>query len=137
MASYDITADSELRDRVRSLTNYEDSPDELPQSRLKELTDSAKLELELRTGSTAWYSDKGLGHALVGLTAIKSKNSVENFSVSVWDVLGQTIDVSGVSDPDASQFEQWAGMVQTGLANSSATDEGDIPTGIVSNSYIG
>jgi len=144
MASYDITTDDELTTRVRALSQYADDPQELPSGELSTLVADAKREIHLRTDSNKWYDDasgtlqdRGLTQALLGLTLVKAKNAVENYSVSAWDVLGQTINVTGVADTDASQFEKWIGMMDEGLAKSSQTDEGDIPTNINSTSYIG
>lgn len=116
--------DSEVKTYVRTLTDYVDDPDQLPEPKLDNLIDLAKLEIYNKTDSDAFYDDSGLGEALIGATAIMAKARVENYSVSSWSIGDQTIDVQGASDQEAVQFQQWNNMVVNGLESSSASGSG-------------
>lgn len=139
MADYDISSNDDLKRLVRAETLYEDSPDELPESTLDDQIDSAKLYVHTKTGSDAWYTDRGLGLVLLGYTAAKAKGAVENISVDGWTVGGGdvSIDASGAGDPDQVQFAQYEEMIQTGLSTSDSVESSGLPTNINSASYIG
>lgn len=123
---------------VRGLTLYEDTADELPSSTLDTLVKTAKMRLQNKYGSDSFYSDSGLGQALVGATAIIAKSAVENYSVDRWDVGEGDIDVSGAGDADQVQFQQWARLTAEGVTSSDAvSDDSASPTGINSSPYIG
>jgi len=121
---------------IRGLTLYEDSPDELTTSELETHLRIAKMRLKTKTDSDNWYSDDGLGQALVATTAIVAKAAVENYSITRWDLGIGEIDVSGAGDEDNAQFSQWASMASEGIA---ASDNGSAlsATNINSGSYIG
>jgi len=131
---YDVTSDSELKTRVRALTGYEDTPDELSGTDLDSLVNAAKHRLAVQTGSENWYSDSAMGMALVGTTCIIAKSAVENYSVSSWTIGDQTIDVNGAGNVEQAQFQQWSQMVATGIRQS-----GDTKTAVPTNTtdYIG
>lgn len=122
MASYSVTSDSELRTRVRALTGYEDTADELSHSDLDEIAAQAKQSIAVEYGTDTWYSDEGIGMALVGTTCIFAKAAIENYSVSSWSVGDQTIDVQGAGQTEQAQFEFWAGLTSTGVQNSSQSN---------------
>lgn len=115
MSSHNITDKTELKNRVRALTGYEDEPDELPDSVLDTLITVAQQEVELATGSTNWFSDNGLGLALLATTCIRSKERIENYSMSEWELGDEVIDVSGVADEDAVQFQSWNELAKKGI----------------------
>lgn len=116
--TYQIQDDFELKQKVRTLTGYARDDDELSEPDLDGLLDISKLIIKNATGSDSWYSDEGLGQALLGVTCIRAKESVENYSVSSWSVGDEEIDVSGASDPDAVQFTRWNELVNEGLSAS-------------------
>lgn len=117
--SFAPSTDSDVRRQVRALTDYADDPDELPQSKLDDIIEIAKLRLYNEVDSDNFYEDAGLGQALVATTAILAKARVENFSVSSWSIGDQTIDTSTVADSDAVQFKEWNQMHLDGLDASS------------------
>lgn len=136
MASYSITGDADLKTKVRGLTLYEDTADELDATTLSTQIDIAKLRVKNKTDSDSWYSDDGLGQVLLGVTAILAKNAMENYSVSSWSIGDQVIDVNGAGDRDQSQFEDWNDMVLEGLQATNVTiDTGPSPSN--TSSYIG
>lgn len=122
-ASFVPSSEADLHTYVRELTQYEDAPDGLPSDKLNTHIDIAKLRLYNRVDSDKWFTDAGLAQALLGMTAILAKAAVENYSVTSWNVADQEIDVSGMGDEDAAQFQQWAEMVYQGLRNSDATPD--------------
>lgn len=122
---------------VRSLTFYEDSPDEITKSELQSHLRIAKMRLKTKTGSDNFYTDDGLGQALVASTAIVAKSAVENYSIDRWDLGAGEIDVSNAGDEDVLQMSQWAEMAADGIASSSSSTKNQSPTNINSASYIG
>lgn len=137
MTQFAPTTDSETTDMVRGLTLYADSPDELRASELDTQLNIAKMRLKNETGSESFYSDAGLGQALVFATAILAKSAVENYSVTRWDVGSDSIDVSGAGDTDQQQFSDWASMVADGVASSSSSSKTQSATNINSANYVG
>lgn len=128
--------DSELRQIVRSETGYEDSPDELPQSRLDILIERAKGKVELTTGSTKWYSDKGLGYALAAYTAMRAKASMENVSLEGYTFGAESVTFADTDPETSQQLQQWAEDVKDGLDFSSVdTQQGVSPRN--TSGYIG
>ncbi len=115
MDDFDITSDSDLREYFRALTLYDDTADEIQKSTLNTQISVAKLKLKNEANSTEWYSDSGLGQALLGTVLILGKAAIENYSVSRWDLGDAEIDVSGASDSEQVQFEEWATLVSDGL----------------------
>ncbi len=117
MSEHQLQSDIDLKDVVRSLTMYEDSRDELPESDLDSQIRAAKIRLstKLDQDPTDWYSDNGLSTALLGTTLILAKCAVENYSITRWDIGGQYIDVSGKGDTDTPQLNEWNQMIADGL----------------------
>lgn len=115
------TNDREAATLVRALTDYENTPDELTDANLQQHLKLAKLRIYNEVDSNDFFSDSGLGQALIALAAIHAKLAVENYSVSGFTVGDQQIDVSGVRDADAAQLQIWAEMQADGLAESEFT----------------
>jgi hypothetical protein len=138
---YDISSDSELLERVRSVTDYADTADELAQHDLVGLRKTAKMEMALKTDleDPDWYGDSGLALALLGVTCIYAKCHVENYSVQSWSVDGGAVDITARdSNGNSIQFSRYESMIETGLSsadNVSSTYES--PTNINSAAYIG
>lgn len=126
MATYDVQDDADLKTLVRGLTLYEDTARELPDSKLDPQIRVAKMRLANKTDSDSFYTDSGLGQALVGWTCILAKCAVENYSVSQWDVGPANIDVRGAGDAEQVQFNEWAEMVSEGISESDATENTSI-----------
>lgn len=120
MADYDITNDTELETAVRHETGYETS--DLSDSRLDSILDRAKQNVALRTGSSDWYTDSGLGFALFGYACIRAKSSVENIPLDSYNLLDEDVSFDTDDPDDSIQLQQWHSDVQTGLANSSVAD---------------
>lgn len=130
------TTDSEVKDAVRSETSYEDTTDELPDSQLSDIIERAKGRMELETGSSAYYSDDGLGFALVAYTCMRAKAAVENISLRSYS-LGDTDLTFKDTDPESSmQLEQWAQDVKVGL-DGSDLDSSQGPVMKNTSGYIG
>lgn len=121
MASYDITSDNEAKNAVRRLTQYDES--DISTSDLDGVLEDAKREIALRSEATKWYSDRGLGHALVGMTAALAKGAVENSPVRVANI-GPNDTTFRTSDGESLQLGQYEDMVQRGLAESDETSAG-------------
>lgn len=139
MSNYEITSDTELDERVRAETGYDDTPDELPQADLDTLRANAKLRLAVDGGvDDGWYDERALGMALLGVTCIKAKARVENYSVSSWSLGGGdvSIDVRD-SDGDSIQMTEYENMVQMGMARADSVNATHTATNINSASYIG
>ena len=118
---FDIQNDVQLRDAVRGETQYDEN--KLSVENLKTNVNSAKRELALRAGVTSFYDDRGITHALVGLTCAKSKGTVENSPVITKDLGGQNVTFRA-SDGESLQLSQYEEMVRYGLSNSDTTDSG-------------
>lgn len=139
-SNYTPTSDAEVESVVRAITGYDDS--ELPSKQFQTLLDLTKLTLvnETNLSSTQgnddpWYSDDGLGQALVFTAAIRTKVAVENYSVDRWDFGDQTLDVRGAGDADQIQFQEWMERANDGLdASNKADDDTPIPSN--TSSYI-
>jgi hypothetical protein len=113
----------ELTQLVRALTGYDDTSDQLPQSQLEQLIQVAQLRLANKAGDD-FYTDAGLGQALLGYAAILAKAEVENYSVSGYTIGATTVDTSGAGKDDAAQMNRWATLVTEGLDASTAYDAG-------------
>lgn len=122
MSTFEISSDAEVKHKVRALTGYEDSDDELPEPTLDALLDISKSRLSTKAGSQAWYTDPSLGQALLGVTAILAKSSVENYSVDSWTIGEESINVSGSGDDSDAQFSHWNQLVVEGLKSSNNAD---------------
>lgn len=128
--------DSELRQRVRDLTSYEDTADELPQTQLEGIVDSAKSRLELETGTDQWYSDDGITFALVAYTCMRSKAAVENVPLASYSIGDEQVSFDGDEPEDSAQYQQWAEDVRIGLDASDADSNQGLSMRNTS-SYIG
>ena len=118
--SWDITSDSDLKNAVRSLTQYDDA--ELSTSELDELIKGSKRILALKAGVKDFYQDRGLAVALLGTLAARSKAAVENSPLQVKDVSGQNVTFR-TSDGDSLQVAQYEEMTRLGLSESTKTDD--------------
>ncbi len=131
-----ITDDESLKAAVRADTQYEDNVDELPESTLDALITTAKLRVEMKTGSTDWYTDPGLGLVLLAYTCMRAKASVENVEIEEYQLGNQRVRTRN-ADPDVSQqIQQWAEDVIIGL-NASKTYKPQRPTMQGTGSFIG
>ena len=118
--AFDIQGDSDLRDAVRTETQYDDA--DISTSDLDGLIDSAKRLLALRTDATSFYDDRGLAVALLGVTCGKAKGAVENEPVRVENI--GPLDVTfRTTDGSSLQVEQYAEMTQMGLSHAASVDD--------------
>lgn len=117
---YAVETEDELKSLARSITGYEDTQDELPAGHLDDLVTVAAMSVFNETGSDQWFADSGLGQALLFTLCIRTKERVENYSVSSWSVGDQTINVQNAGEEDQAQFVNWAQQVNDGLE---ASDE--------------
>ena len=117
------STDTEVREMVRTLTEYDDTDDELPQSKLDSQLQMAKLRLynELDIDGDEFYDDAGLGQALVASVAIYSKLAVENYSVTRWRIADQEIETSDMTETDSAQMTEWVQMYRNGVRKSKAS----------------
>jgi len=122
--------DDEVRDMVRTLTNYDDAGDELPEAALDNHLRVAKMALYNEVGKLprpkgggerSFYADSGLAQALVGATAIYAKAAVENYSVAGWSVGDMNIRAGAFDNPENAQFMFWGQLHADGLRASDAT----------------
>ena len=137
MTQYAPADEDELLTQVRALTLYDDTRDELPNATLQTQIGVAQMMLKNKTGSENFYTDSGLGQALLGTTAILAKAAVENYSVDRWSVGADDIDVSGAGEADQMQFEMWNTLVNEGLSDSDTTKRTTSPVLRNSANYIG
>lgn len=115
--------DTEMKTRVRGITDYDNTPDQLADADLSELLDEAKSNLYDTTGSTAWYSDGGLNKALRYGTALLAKNRVENEMVLSWNFGDETVRTANdVPREQSSQLQDWADKVAEGLSEADDTE---------------
>lgn len=136
MASFDITSDTELKDRIRDETQYEDESFELPNTDLDGLIDTAKMKVALESGSEDWYSDRGLGLALLAYSCMRAKASMENAGIEGYELGDQEVTVSNANPDTSQQIQQWADDVATGLSNADTSSD-DGPSMRNTSSYIG
>jgi hypothetical protein len=116
------STDTELKDKVRAETSYDDTADELPTTQLDELVGQSKAYVELSTGSDAWYRDDGLGFALVAYTCMRVKSAVENISLSSYTLGDEQVSFDTDDPEDSQQLESWADDVVVGLSASNVDD---------------
>jgi len=128
--SFAPTDRADVREYVRQVTDYDDT--ELGVADLDGQIDIAEMVVYNRTSSDAFYHDVGLGQALVFTTAILAKVSMENYSVTRWNIGDQYIDAGSDGATD-QQIQQWNEMVRQGITNSNETPSGPRNTA----SYIG
>lgn len=118
--------DTELAAAVRAETSYEDTEDELPQSQLEHLIERSKAKLELETGVSSWFSNDGIGFALVAYTCMRAKAAVENISMSSYEIGAEQVDFHHADPEDNMQMQQWADDVNTGLDATDVDDSGNL-----------
>jgi hypothetical protein len=118
--------DTELAAAVRAETSYEDTEDELPQSQLTHLIERSKAKLELETGVSSWFSNDGIGFALVAYTCMRAKAAVENISMSSYEIGAEQVDFHHADPEDNMQMQQWADDVNTGLDATDVDDSGNL-----------
>ncbi len=138
MSDHIPTSDSELRSRVRSLTDYNDNKDELTKSDLKDIVDQSKMDIEVETGISNFYSDISVTQILIYTTCINSKIQVENHSVRRF-VLGDEIDVESrnATEDDLVQYQRWNRKIEKAMNSSDTVDEKSGLTLSNTSSYIG
>ncbi|UBF23166.1 hypothetical protein M1M34_gp015 [Haloarcula tailed virus 2] len=135
--SFSITSDPELKTRVRSATDYNDDEDEgILDSDLDNIIKDAKSKVFLETGSKAWYTDDGLGFALIAYTCMRTKAQVENFAISSYTLGNETVNTRNATPEQSQQIQQWADDVRTGM-NASELDGSTKPKMQNTSGYIG
>lgn len=134
--TYSIADDTELKTRVRAATGYEDTADELPESQLSSIIETAKLQLSMEVDGDNFYANDGLSLALFAYTCMRAKSALENVALSSYSIGDEQVSFD-TDDPDNSvQLQLWADDVATGIATyESATDDARVPTNTAS--YIG
>lgn len=132
---YTVDSEADLKQLARGITGYEDTPDELPASDMSTLIQVAAMNVQNDTGSEKWFSDSGLGQALLFTLSVRAKERVENYSVSSWSVGDQTINVQGAGDDEQAQFQNWNEQINKGLEASDVVTTGFAPKN--NSSYIG
>lgn len=130
------TSDSELKTIVRAETSYEDTTDELPSSQLDTIVERAKAKIELRTSSTNWYNDDGLGFALAAYTCLRAKAAVENVPLSDYSLGDEQLSFDPDNPDSSQQLNQWAKDVRDGL-NASSASLSNNPQPTNTSEYIG
>lgn len=129
-------SDDDLKSIVRGETSYDDTDDELPESQLDTVIERAKGRMEMETGSTAWYSDKGLGFALGAYACMRAKSAVENVPLADYSIGDEDVSFADTDPETSQQLRQWADDVAAGVNYSDLDD----PQGLTlsnSTSYIG
>lgn len=134
--------DTELKQAVRGETDYADSPDELPDTStgsgtsMSKVIERAKARVQLETGSSAWYSDNGIGHALVAYASMRAKAAVENAAIVGYSLGDQEVTLRNADPETSQQIQQWAEDVKVGL-DASSSDTSQRPRMRNSTAYIG
>ena len=131
-----ITSDTELKQKVRADTQYDDNTDELPESTLDVLIETAKLRVKLKTGSDEWFTDAGLGLVLLAYTCMRAKVAVENVNIEEYQLGNQRVRTRNADPETSQQMQQWAEDIRVGL-NASDTYKPQRPGLQNSSSYIG
>lgn len=122
--SFSVTTDTETIARVRTITGYDDTVDEISQATLSNLLDAAKAKVYSDADSTAWYSDHHMGQVLVYTLCIQSKLRVENVSTKSWSLGNESI-TALTADPDVEgQLNEWNNEINENLGDSPETDSG-------------
>lgn len=118
--TFEINNDSDIKRFVRGITGYDPTPSELPQEDLETQIALAKgrLSMEYSLSGQPWFSDQGLGIALVYGCAIYCKLTVENHSVASWDFGDEEIESRSLSPEESAQLSIWIDIVKDGTDNS-------------------
>lgn len=122
--SFSVTSDTETMNRVRTITGYDDVPDELPQGVLTNLIDAAKAKIYSEAESTAWYSDHFMGEVLVYTLAVMSKLRVENYSVQKWSLGNESVTTLNANPEEEGQLMMWIDIINNNLEESDETEVG-------------
>lgn len=134
--------DDDLKSIVRGMTDYADNADELPDTSsgtgtsMTKVIERSKAQVELETGSTAWYTDDGLGYALAAFAAMRAKAAVENFAIVNYTLGDEQVTTRNADPEDSQQIQQWADDVRTGL-NGSSVDTQQSPGLQNTSGYVG
>jgi hypothetical protein len=118
--TFELNSDRDLEERVRSITGYSDTVDEMPRHELDDIIRNCKLEISNEVGSDNFFVDTGLQQALIYLTALRCKQRVENVIVTSFELGNQSVDLEDASDADQIQFSRWATAVDEGIRASNA-----------------
>lgn len=135
MASFEISDKTELKERVRAETGYS-SEDDLSDSDLDTLIDTTMLSVKMETGSDKWFSDAGMGLALMAYTCMRAKSRVENIPLSSYNLGDLQVSMQDTDPETNAQFQQWARDVANGLQASDAY-ESQRPKMSNTSGYIG
>jgi hypothetical protein len=119
-ADFDITTDTDLRDAVRTETQYTET--QLSTEDIDGLVDSGKRVLALRADVSDFYGDRGVAVALLGIVCAKVKGAAENQPVRV-DNVGPNDVTFRTSDGSSLQLGQYEDMTQLGLSEAEAVDD--------------
>lgn len=122
--SFSVTSDSETRTRVRTITGYDDTVDEIPQATLSNLLDAAKAKVYSDADTTAWYSDHHMGQVLVYTLCIQSKLRVENVSTKSWSLGNESITALTADADVEGQLNEWNDEINENLGDSDETESG-------------
>lgn len=135
--SFSVTSDTELKDRVRSATDYADDSEEgIADSDLDNIIKDAKSKVFLETRSKSWYTNDGLGFALIAYTCMRAKAQVENFAISSYELGNESVTTRNATPEQSQQIQQWADDVRTGL-NASELDKSTKQKMRNTSGYIG
>jgi hypothetical protein len=93
---------------------------------LTHLIERSKAKLELETGVSSWFSNDGIGFALVAYTCMRAKAAVENISMSSYEIGAEQVDFHHADPEDNMQMQQWADDVNTGLDATDVDDSGNL-----------
>lgn len=131
---FDLTSNSELKAEVRDMTDYTDTS-LLSESQLDTNVRVAKRILATELGVTDFYNDRGVALALLGVTCIEAKSTVENDSTVSYDFGGGISVESRESDGDSLQVQRYENLIEKGMSESNVSR----PQRVIGNttSYIG
>lgn len=135
--AFGIPNDAELTERIRSATGYPDDEDEgILASDLENIIKDAKTKVFLETKSKEWFSDDGLGFALLAYASMRTKAQVENFAISKYSLGNESVTTRNATPEQSQQIQQWADDVRTGL-NASQIDQSTKPKMQNTGGYVG
>lgn len=110
--------------RVRTITGYDDVPDELQQGDMSNLLDASKAKVYKDADTTAWYEDHNMGEVLVYTLAVMAKLRVENYSVEQWSLGNESFTTLNANPDEEGQLNFWLGEINDNLDESDETDSG-------------
>lgn len=132
---FSVTSDSETIDRVRTITGYDDVPDELTQSDMSNLLDAAKSKVFKDANTTAWYSDHNMGEVLVYTLSVMAKFRVENYSVGKWSLGNESVSTLNANPDEEGQLNFWFSEINENLDDSDETDSGGTGVAELTSTY--